>query len=312
MRKLLSTISCILLAIGMTACMDASGLNETHVDATTTEKSENYVIYFSPSLEDASVEAKENDDQVTYESADVNVFSLAGRTKIDRLNNVQEKKSLEINGKTYSLNYQYTYENALSSSKDFKEFSRYVSYKDDTTKAETRPGTNELLLFIDYYKINVESTGNITEARAEEIALETILSLYGQEVKDKYTYETTVCAYENSSKLYGVCVVYTKYVYGLPTTDRIQILVNMDGDVCSINSMYLGLFSNAEDRIEKEAVDNARAELRERFSENWLIFDEKLIVNANGEYYLSATLSSKGIVSEDSESAPFVVYINII
>ena len=103
-------------------------------------------------------------------------------------------------------------------------------------------------------------------------------------------------------------MVYRKYVWGTPTNDAIQISVNRNGEVVGVNAKYLGMYSLAENQIEKEAIANAISKLEATFSKAWTINTTTLIIDAEGDYYISAQLSRTN--AEEIEA--FEVYINVI
>lgn len=246
---------------------------------------------------------------VKFEEAERKVFSFSSKSEISKPSDADDQRTLALNGKEYSLHYSKSYETALSSSNDFQNYSKFNSYKDGTITAETRVSTNELLFFSNVDE-NVRNTiGDITENEAKNIASETILSLYGEIVQREYAYETTIFTDTDSTVQYTV--VYRKYVWGTPTNDAIQISINMKGDIVSINAKHLGMFSLAENQIQKTAITDAISTLEATFSEYWNIFDTRLVLDAEGDYYIYAQLSRKNVEAIEAIEV-MEVYINII
>lgn len=103
-------------------------------------------------------------------------------------------------------------------------------------------------------------------------------------------------------------VVYRKYVWGTPTNDTIQISVNMKGDVAGVNAKSMGMFSLAEEQLSKDSISDALSMLNKTFSGEWGIGTTMLVLDAEGNYYISAQLSRN--VSGELEA--MLVYINVI
>lgn len=302
MKKVFKIISCILLITMLASCANNS---ENVKENNTSAESKTYAIYFNPY---SGVTLKEEQDttDITFKDARTKVFTFADKTKISRPSDADDLQTLELNGKTYSLQYSKTCETALSSSKNFKEYSKFNTYKSDTIQADTRVSTNELLFFANLDQNDSIVTGDLTEEEAKIVADATILSLYGESAQQEYTYETTV--YTNSQLTVQYTVVYRKYVWGMPTNDAIQISVNMKGDVVAINARSLGMFSLAESQIDKKAIDDAISTLQATFSENWTIGTTMLVLDAEGDYYISAKLFRKNTQGIEAME----VFINII
>lgn len=263
-----------------------------------------HVIYCYAGAGEAFID--KSGSSVKFEDAERKVFSFSRRNEISKPSDADDQLTLALNGKEYSLHYSRSYETAWSSSNDFQNYSKFNSYKDGTITAETRVSTNELLFFSNVDENVRNAIGDITENEAKNIASETILSLYGETVQQEYTYETTVFTDNDFHLIYTV--VYRKCVWDTPTNDAIQISINMQGDVVGINALNLGMFSLAENQIEKSAITDAISTLEATFSEHWDIFDTRLVLEAKGDYYIYAQLSRKNVEAIEVME----VYINII
>lgn len=304
MKKIFALISYILLATVMASCANISDLAGTGENDLSAEPKD-YVIYYYPA---AGEEFKDEQDSIdiTFKDAETKIFSFSGKTEISKPSNADNQQTLVLNGKTYSLQYSKTYETALSSSNTLKAYSKFNSYKGDTIRADTRVSTNELLFFANLDENDLKATGDMTEDEAKNIAEATILSLYGETMQQEYTYEKTV--YTNTELTIQYTVVYRKYVWDTPTNDAIQISVNMNGEVVSVNAKSLGMYSLTENQIEKKAIADAISKLESIFSKSWTIGTTTLILDAEGDYYISAQLSRVDV----EEVEAMVVYINVI
>lgn len=302
MKKVFKIISYILLTTVLASC--ANNLENAKENNSSTEP-KNYVIY-SNTADGESFKEEQDSIEITFKDAGTKVFTFSRKTKISKPSDADDQQTLELNGKTYSLQYSRTYETELSSSKNFKEYSKFNTYESDMIRVDTRVATNELLFFANLDQNDSIVTGDMTEDKAKIIADSTILSLYGESAQQEYTYETTV--YTNSQLMVEYTVVYRKYVWGIPTNDAIQISVNMKGEVVAVNARSLGMFSLAESQIEKKAIEDAISTLQATFSENWTIGTTTLVLDAEGDYYISAKIFRKNTQGIEAME----VYINLI
>ncbi len=78
---------------------------------------------------------------------------------------------------------------------------------------------------------------------------------YGESAKNDYLYETAV--FTDTELTVHYTIVYRKFVWGIPTSEAIQISVNLKGDIVGVNAKSLGLFSGSETELKKEELENA-------------------------------------------------------
>lgn len=274
MKKISIFISCFLLLIILTSCASTGG--------------------------------SEGSYNVYYGEPESKNFSLSGKTEITKPKDIEEQKTIDLNGKIYSLQYHKTYETAISGVKKIDKYSKYVTYKNESVYADIQLETGMLLMFCNLDEDVRTRSGNLTEDEARVIADSTLLSVYGTFTQEEYEYETTVYS---DTDFVRYTIVYRKYVWGVPSKDAIQISVNMNGDVVAINAKYLGLFSFAESQISKEDIDGAISTLYETCSDRWSIGAETLIIDAEGDYYISARLYNNK--NGNKFETPIEVYVNV-
>lgn len=280
MKKTILLLGCILLIVFLTSCDGRnSDISNDQV---------RYVIYsyFSDIEENANNATSGN---IAFESADKKVFSFSSRTEINRPADADEKYTLELNGKSYSLYYDKSYETAISKSKDHKAYGQFNAYESDKISAYTRFSTNDLLLFANFDENVCTAKGDLTEEEARGIADSALLSLYGETTKQEYSYETAVFTDTRLGTHYTV--VYRKFVWDVPTNDSIQITVNMNGEIIGVNAKHFGMFSSSESQVSSEELQNAISVIKEKYSEKWTIGTMQLVLDSEGDYYIYAQLS---------------------
>ena len=280
MKKTILLLGCILLIVFLTSC---DGRNSD-----ISNEQVRYVIYsYSSAAEENANDATSGN--IAFESADKKVFSFSSRTEINRPADAAEQHILELNGKSYSLYYDKSYETAISKSKDHKEYGQFNAYENDKISAYTRFSTNDLLLFTNLDENLRTAKGDLTEEEARGIADSALLSLYGETAKQEYAYETAVFTDTRLGTHYTV--VYRKFVWDVPTNDSIQITVNMNGDIIGVNAKHFGMFSSSESQVSSEELQNAISVIKEKYSEKWTIGAVQLVLDSEGDYYIYAQLS---------------------
>jgi hypothetical protein len=260
------------------------------------------VIKEQNSGEEQNSDEEQDSDNVTFQSAEKKVFSLADEVYISKPSDADDQIVLNLMGQTYSLSYFTTMEGKLSS-----YYCTYNEYQSDDRKInlQTRASTNEILLF--YVLGNHDTTGDITEGEAKNIADSLLPSLYGENVLQEYTYEYT--HYVESSSWYAVS--YRKYVWDTPTNDHITVGVNLQGEVWYVWARYLGMFSDAENQITRQDIDDSLSILYDKFSDNWSIGATYLTIDSEGDYYIDAYLARDVFDGEEKVIEPLEVFINV-
>ena len=306
MKKIFISVLLVVFVIVSCACAVFKLTDNRNTEDTKDEEIglPNYVFYFASSGS-AVAYSGESSMEVPSGNVETKNFSFPGKSITNRPADASDQITLKINEDSYVLEYGGTYETALSDSENYKSYSVYNLYKRDWFRAYTRAVTNELLFFSNTSDARLEANCGITEAEAKDIAETTIISLYGQNILKEYTFEETI--YTNTDNMVQYTVIYRKYVWGTPTDDSIQISINMSGKVVAINAKNLGLFSNAEKLLTKDSIDNAVDKMRETFSNKWTIGKTMLVLDSEGDYYISAHL-----FRDDSEGTKtMVVYVNL-
>ena len=172
-----------------------------------------------------------------------------------------------------------------------------------------RQEDGELAFFASYDERDV--TGTLTEQDAKLLADAYLIEEYGEQFFAEYPNCSIVVTDRVNEKIISVC--YTKYVCGYPTTDRVIVTYNMNGELKSFNGMTKGLFDSVACDITTEKIDNAEKVLINSIPETWAIGSKKLALDADGGCYLYMTASS---ISENTDSihealAAMEFYINL-
>ena len=255
-----------------------------NTEAPTTEKT--YRIYLGASASAEIVDIKNSSDRVSFEDASQKTFSFSRDTIFDNSDLVGTTRKLNIGDKSYSLTYSKSYRTKLYSSEKFKPYAEFITFKADDLSVYYRADDGALIFFSDLNVGNLTVSGELTEDGAKALALDTIISLYGESVAREYILDDIVFTDTPLTKAYTV--VYTKYVYDTPTNDKIQLSYNMQGDLVTVNAKLLGVYDDATDHLSQKQIDEAKAVLNEALADDWSILTVTLVIDSLGDYYLKA------------------------
>ncbi len=258
--------------------------SDVTTEAPTTEKT--YRIYLGASASAETVDIKNSSDRVSFEDASQKTFSFSRDTIFDNSDLVGTTRKLNIGDKSYSLTYSKSYRTKLYSSEKFKPYAEFITFKADDLSVYYRADDGALIFFSNLNVGNLTVSGELTEDGAKALALDTIISLYGESVAREYVLDDIVFTDTPLTKAYTV--VYTKYVYDIPTNDKIQLSYNMQGDLVTVNAKLLGVYDDATDHLSPKQINEAKAVLNEALADDWSILTVTLVIDSLGDYYLKA------------------------
>ncbi|MBE6592860.1 MAG: hypothetical protein E7642_02570 [Ruminococcaceae bacterium] len=296
MKKFLIAI-CLLMAIVL-------------LSACASEKLE-YTIYADFSAEETSL-LESKSSSIPIKSATEKVFSFSTRKEIDRHASAVDNYTFSVDGKTYSIPFNESYETAANASEKVRKFGQYNRYLSVTDGyiLETNIETKEIELFIGSNSELQNAKGNLTEAQAKEKADAIITEMYGAEVFNGYKHKNTLASKaDRSEEQDGYSVTYQRSVFGYPTSDDITISLNMNGDLLAVNAKGKGMLANAEKDITKEQIDNAIKAVEENFSDSWSVHESSatIVMDSEGDYYVRMGISR----NTDGMVTAVQVYINV-
>lgn len=148
-----------------------------------------------------------------------------------------------------------------------------------------RGGTNELIRFYGNESISTDAAReDFTSEMATAQANELIVSLYGQEIVDKYTHALT--SFDEKSSRYSVA--YVRLCHGYLTEDQIIIYYSLSGELAAIVALKKGYVDVYEDRLTEDMIAKAEATLRSAVTEG-TFKGVKIMLGADGKCYLRGT-----------------------
>ncbi len=271
-----------------------------------------YTIYYDSAAAAFETElTASNNSGIPFEEASKKDFYYSDKTNADNPS-ADTQKEIDIGGTTYEVSLKRSFATSLNSSEvsSIRPYGLFDEYESEQAehlstkvKARFRQDTEELVFFS---AGNVPNTfGYLTEAEAKELADAQLIELYGEETASKYTFTETVLTETEDQKHIGV--IYTRYICGYPTTDEIQFMYSMQGELCKIYASKLGIFDPIESSITSEKLQNAEEAFQSALSDSWTVSKTIIALEAEGSCYLMKYAAQK----IDGNLIPMVFYINI-
>ena len=293
--RIAAVAACVALIVSAivvsTLMLNREDENQPDVPSDVTEpnnekkKYEMYVNVSAGESVDTNISANEN---VVLKPADQKNFSLfSGENKIDIPENIPNSINLKIGEKSYSLNCHSAVTTAIDNSQKFKDLGTIVKYHNEEATVEIIAATEEIALFIDY-EVSRNIDGDFSADEAKQAAEILFTQLYGEDFLDDYEYDKTATTNNESEKTHYL--YYKRTVWGFETDDYIMIRYNFNGELVAFNAYGKGMMEFAEEDLTKEDIEGAIAAVTETFSDSWLIGNHKIVLDAEGDYYLMTYL----------------------
>ena len=233
---------------------------------------------------------------VTYGDISDLDFSYSHRTWYD---NSDAAPTVEFTfaGRTLQAQYSGSFTNSLYKSEDpkLRLLGIYDDYRCEKYDPETglesftvrfRHEDGVITFFCDFSNYTLD--GPLTEAQAKTLGDAFVTEQFGEGFLTEYASQSVVPSSDNTSKT--LSVAYTKTVCGYKTTDRVIVTYNMQGEVVGYNANTKGVFDGAEGVITPEAIAAAEEYLLSTLSPERTIGDKKLVMDADGTFYLYAAM----------------------
>lgn len=275
-----------------------------------------YVIYAASSAGEITgpADAADVPHNISFGSLSERDFSYSKRNTIAN-ENAKAQKMFTLGNINLTATYFKSFANSLANSldKNLHRFGQYDEYRSADNSngfvARFRQEDGELAFFAT--TDGLDESGTLTEQDAKTLANAYLIEKYGEQFAAEYPNCSVVVTDKTSEKTVSVC--YTKYVFGYPTTDRVIVTYNMNGEIISFNGMTMGIFTSVADNITAEKISNAENALINIIPEKWAIGTKKLVLDADGDCYLYISTSqireNADGVYEGSSAMEF--YINI-
>lgn len=328
MKKVLCLCFAILL-ITLTGCQKAERSDTETLAPTTLSNSVpndgtsnnvndeiQYVIYAASSAGEITglADAANAPHNISFGSLSERDFSYSRRNNTAN-ENAKAQKMFTLGSLNLTATYSKSFTNSLATSLDnnLHKFGQYDEYRSadysNSFVVRFRQADGELAFFATTN--GLDDAGNLTEQNAKLLADAYLIEKYGKQFTTEYPNCSIVVTDKDTEKTISIC--YTKYVFGYPTTDRVIVTYNMNGEIISFNGMTKGLFDSVTNNITAEKISNAENALINIIPETWAIGTKKLVLDADGAYYLyinASQIKENTDGSYDGMSA-MEFYINI-
>jgi hypothetical protein len=302
MKKILALILS-LLTVFCFACSktDASSANTNTTDKMDTDNTKTqptFVIYSAISLSESDEaksiadKLKENDGiELTFkpytEFNGLSIDSSSEYTPTEK--NDKKDTTFTLNNKTYEISYARTYNYIRNPQKIsiLEKIKEYDAYIDNAARYSIYiySSDNTVKTFLDH-TIEKEAAGDLTDQDAENLARNTLKSVYGDDVFERFTGTPELS--KGTKGYYFICF---KELYGYRTLERVLVAFNAKGEIYQIALSYYGMYDAAAKIYNKETVDQAMNVLCDVLPENAEINDKSLVFDVGGNLCVRITYS---------------------
>lgn len=238
-------------------------------------------------------------------------FTYSHRTEMIN-EKAEAKRELVLGGHRISVNYVRSFENALASGpqEELRLLGTFDEYDaeamDGSVRVRFRQADQEPVFYASTAQCDV--SGPLTEQEAKNLADAFVAERYGGKFVTEYPNYEIVKTDNSLEKSLTVC--YTKYVSGYPTTDRVLVTYNMNGELRGFNAMTKGLFSAVESGISAGDISNAEDTLSASPYASWNMVSKELALDADGICYLHIMASKTNPETiEGADLADFYIKI---
>lgn len=299
--------SIVILLIGLTvvlsSCTNSVPFDPEKSTGSDALQNPKYVIYWNATADDVNLKLLVDD--VKLEEAKQKTFSFSKKTNIEKQDNVENTRTLDIGDECYELDYRKSYKTDLYSSTKFQSYSEFDTFETSDVQVDYRRADGAVVFLSDTNTDRRLVSGELSEDEAKGLAMNTLVSLYGDDVLDEYVFTNVIFTNDSLKKCYTV--VYTRLVHDVQTNDSIQLSFNMQGNLISINAKLLGIYSTASTDLSEQQLTSARTVLVNALGEGWTIHNETLIVDSLGDYYLRV----EAVDNTQEETTALELFINI-
>lgn len=290
MKKYCSVLLAVVM-LGLGGCNSVS--SEPQQTVSTTADEIEYTIYYSSEATLRERPARkettgEKAPEIDYLPAETKKFDLLTQSEIDPNPNAVPSRTVTIDGKEITVNYQSSYAGALSecSIDKLKEnafFDRYDINEPGAsgTKINVKffRSTGKISDYFDFNAYEAEG-GDLTEEQAVQKAEAELVTLYGEDVLSRYKFHSV----STNDNLIYIC--YKHYICDYPTSELISLIYNRNGQLASLSYSHPQLFVYVEDQITLDKIQSAEKLLRESIPEGVEINSTIIMMDAEGVAYL--------------------------
>ena len=315
MKKYLSVILAILVLI-------LSGCNQAPPEKIekTEKNEETEAIEYSIYCDESAPKKAVSDDGVVIDSSQKVQYQNAGQKNFSKVLSPQKTddnsdaasiRTLTLHNQTYTFHYKQssagTWQNSnLSNLKKISLFDVYKTNKQDGDHIEVLwiRGTNLIQEYINYDACAVES-GDFTVEQATRQAEKDLVELYGKDLASRYTFRS---AYADPTFGESIFVIYDLKIHGYSTNDYIYFTYNLIGEIETIITGGIGMYSHLSDKLTAERLENAESVLKASIPDTVEQGEAFIVLDIEGTAYLRINGTW---VDEYGDTRTTQYYINI-
>ncbi len=251
------------------------------------------ILYYTPTLENYyDILSSNVSEDIELKPIDSRFEPTEITTK--KLSDVSATSSITLNGKTYTLDYKESSENA------FLGYD-YDEYSDGTVTFRLSKKDGKLLYFCDN---GIIESGTLSKKEALKKGQTIISDLYGDEVQKEYEFENIVSNKKDGISSYTI--TYVASVWHFYTNIKITIEMDANGNIHLIQAPLLGYTFNAEQFFTEQDANKAMEATSFVFRIGFKEETPQLIIDSSGKYYYQSR-----VVSSSSDNIEGSLYIEI-
>lgn len=308
MKKILCTLLATMLLL--------AGCSETKKPASTdapkgneTVEESKYTIYcgVAESVSDLREAVADTSQVSVADYGDLSKLDFDYNDSTEMTNEEAEPTKLfSIDGQEYELAYKGSFSSPLANSANESLTEKglideYVLEGKIRVRYRQKSGELESVLVFD----NRAVEGDFTEEEAKERADALLAEDCGEALSAQYTSEV-LASNDSLNKVIGV--LYTRYICGYETSDRVYYNFNLRGDLVDFSATQFGIFDSIESELTLEKIQSAENVLLNTISDQYVISSKVLELEAGGTPYLHVYASYP---LANGEFDPVEFFINI-
>lgn len=209
-----------------------------------------------------------------------------------------KKKKLMINSQEEVFKYQNTKKNGYENSTSFKLRDNGIVdvYSDVTGNKEIKinPATGRVLTYTDVDSEIRKRGGDLTKDKAEKIAKDYLVSIYGEDITKTYEFESATRINNSFPVEVGYVVIFRRNIHGYKTKDFLRVRMNLKGEIYSVWAANMDVYASANIKVSKSQIERAEKKLLEALeTENRKVTSSEqfICIDANGKVYLEASVA---------------------
>lgn len=251
-----------------------------------------YTIYCesnAPKKAISEISVIDSSQKVQYADSLKKKFVFYAPGEIEKSADTEHTRTFTLGDQTYTLHYCRSYGGTWMNSdlSHLKQISIFDEYETDQEQGDYISirwirGTNMISDYLNYTASDVKS-GSFTVEQATQQAEKDLLELYGKEIASRYTLAS---AHVDPTFGKSIFVSYRYMINGYLSGDSILLTYNACGELESISTQGIGMFSHVTDQLTAKRLKKAETVLKASIPDDVEQGDPVIVLDKEGVPYL--------------------------